>query len=156
MVVAARWRHPMSARLAAYQLKPSGATPLGPVPPPRFTMGISTVPDGLGPQCERRCLVLSTTLGSTTHAVTGQDALCPARSLRYERQCLGVDLGSVWCLFRRCRLDPTGPSSGSDRVLRGGSWVDDAGDVRVPIVTTSQSARRNMGFRLAGTALMPY
>jgi len=50
--------------------------------------------------------------------------------------------------------DPTGPSSGSYRVLRGGSWLDYARDVGVALRTTSAPGHRyfNTGFRLARTA----
>jgi formylglycine-generating enzyme required for sulfatase activity len=47
--------------------------------------------------------------------------------------------------------NPTGPSSGSLRVLRGGSWNRDAGDCRVSLRTDSTPTCRsfNIGFRLA-------
>jgi formylglycine-generating enzyme required for sulfatase activity len=46
---------------------------------------------------------------------------------------------------------PAGPASGSDRVLRGGSWGSDARHVRVPVRRGSTPDFRagNLGFRLA-------
>ena len=47
--------------------------------------------------------------------------------------------------------DPTGPSSGSDRVLRGGSWLNPAGYCRSAFRIRFNQSRRNSnyGFRLA-------
>jgi formylglycine-generating enzyme required for sulfatase activity len=47
--------------------------------------------------------------------------------------------------------NPTGPASGSHRVLRGGSWPDDAGYCRVSIRSYNNPGIRysNLGFRLA-------
>ena len=50
--------------------------------------------------------------------------------------------------------DPTGPSSGSKRVLRGGSWIKDAwfGRVAFRITDTPGDTNSNVGFRLVRTA----
>ena len=50
--------------------------------------------------------------------------------------------------------DPTGPGSGSYRVARGGSWSNDAVNVRAAFrVSTNPDGRaRGLGFRLARTA----
>ena len=50
-------------------------------------------------------------------------------------------------------IDPTGPSSGPDRVIRGGSWDDDARDVRVANrgYAAPGSSGSIGGFRLART-----
>jgi sulfatase modifying factor 1 len=46
--------------------------------------------------------------------------------------------------------DPSGPSSGQDRVLRGGSWVSNPRNVRVSVRGWSDPAgRNNAGFRCA-------
>jgi formylglycine-generating enzyme required for sulfatase activity len=46
--------------------------------------------------------------------------------------------------------DPSGPSSGQDRVLRGGSWVSNARNVRVSVRAWSDPASRSyFGFRCA-------
>jgi formylglycine-generating enzyme required for sulfatase activity len=47
--------------------------------------------------------------------------------------------------------DPTGPSTGSDRVVRGGSWYDGAGDVRAAYRGYDDPRYRDdiLGFRLA-------
>ena len=49
------------------------------------------------------------------------------------------------------QTNPTGPSSGSYRVLRGGSWLDNAGYCRVSYRSSSNSSDRYIdgGFRLA-------
>ena len=48
------------------------------------------------------------------------------------------------------QTNPTGPSSGSSRVLRGGSWYSIAGDCRVPYRSTDDPSyrNRNSGFRV--------
>jgi len=48
-------------------------------------------------------------------------------------------------------VDPQGPLSGQDRVLRGGSWFDDAASCRTANRRTDDPAFRNPngGFRLA-------
>jgi len=46
--------------------------------------------------------------------------------------------------------DPMGPSSGSDRVIRGGSWGGDAGDVR-----SANRSRINEGHRLINLGFRP-
>jgi len=47
-------------------------------------------------------------------------------------------------------VDPTGPTSGSHRVIRGGGWRDDAQAVRVTIRSNSWPSNRgsNIGFRV--------
>jgi formylglycine-generating enzyme required for sulfatase activity len=52
------------------------------------------------------------------------------------------------------RKNPTGPSSGSQRVSRGGGWIDDAGFVRSNIRSNRDPGRKydSQGFRLAITA----
>ena len=54
---------------------------------------------------------------------------------------------------RKPAVDPTGPSSGSDRVLRGGSWYSDPGDCRSACRNYYDPADRDgdSGFRLAMT-----
>ena len=49
------------------------------------------------------------------------------------------------------QTNPRGPSSGSRRVLRGGSWIDDAAYCRVAIRPSSTPSYcfNNFGFRLA-------
>ncbi len=49
------------------------------------------------------------------------------------------------------RDDPTGPTSGSYRVIRGGSWIDDAETLRSAALWGIEPARRerNLGFRVA-------
>jgi formylglycine-generating enzyme required for sulfatase activity len=49
------------------------------------------------------------------------------------------------------KTNPTGPSSGSNRVIRGGSWGGDAGDCRVSYRSIITPDRRDsdVGFRLA-------
>ena len=49
--------------------------------------------------------------------------------------------------------DPRGPRSGSNRVIRGGSWNDDAGDVRAPLRINARPGYRlyDLGFRLLRT-----
>ena len=49
------------------------------------------------------------------------------------------------------QTNPTGPSSGSSRVRRGGSWLHNAGDCRVSIRdgSTPDSSYNNLGLRLA-------
>ena len=49
------------------------------------------------------------------------------------------------------QTDPVGPSSGSYRVLRGGSWGNSAGDCRVSLRSNDSPSRRrlNDGLRLA-------
>ncbi|MCB9476266.1 MAG: formylglycine-generating enzyme family protein [Deltaproteobacteria bacterium] len=46
-------------------------------------------------------------------------------------------------------VDPTGPATGSSRVLRGGSWDDDPGDVRASLRSrlSPTNRRSNLGFR---------
>ena len=52
------------------------------------------------------------------------------------------------------QTDPTGPSSGSDRVLRGGSWGDFAASCRVAFRTDGGVTGRlnHCGMRLVLTA----
>lgn len=51
-------------------------------------------------------------------------------------------------------IDPAGPSSGSDRVFRGGSWCDDPDFARVAIRSTFPPSVRyyGLGFRLVRTS----
>ena len=51
-------------------------------------------------------------------------------------------------------VDPEGPASGSDRVIRGGSWFYDAGDCRSAYRRIADPGDRsdNLGFRLVRTA----
>jgi formylglycine-generating enzyme required for sulfatase activity len=51
-------------------------------------------------------------------------------------------------------IDPTGPSSGSDRVIRGGGWFLVAGNCRSAFRdnVTPGSRDYNLGFRLLRTA----
>jgi len=62
-----------------------------------------------------------------------------------------------WCQDRKgsysssSQTNPTGPTSGSDRVYRGGSWFNDARGCRVSCRTsyTPSGKLNNLGFRLA-------
>jgi formylglycine-generating enzyme required for sulfatase activity len=46
-------------------------------------------------------------------------------------------------------VDPQGPSTGSDRVFRGGSWCDDAGGCRSAFRLNGEPGDRfgSLGFR---------
>jgi formylglycine-generating enzyme required for sulfatase activity len=66
---------------------------------------------------------------------------------------------SEWCsdwygyYSSSSQTNPAGPSSGSSRVLRGGSWSNYAQDVRVPVRGGgAPGARFNLGFRLASSS----
>ena len=61
---------------------------------------------------------------------------------------------SVWHIIFGDVTDPTGPSSGSYRVLRGGSWSTYARSVRVAYRFLNPPGDRSsyIGFRLARTA----
>ena len=64
---------------------------------------------------------------------------------------------SEWCndwysgYSDRAQIDPTGPSSGSQHVVRGGSWLDQTLSVRVTVRSNESSDSRlsTLGFRLA-------
>jgi formylglycine-generating enzyme required for sulfatase activity len=64
-----------------------------------------------------------------------------------------------WCLdwygnYRGGEVtNPRGPTSGSDRVLRGGSWSNDASDVRSALRLYNFPGDRAVGFRLALSAV---
>jgi formylglycine-generating enzyme len=70
--------------------------------------------------------------------------------------------GNVWewcwdwcCAYSRwSQTDPRGPTSGSNRVLRGGGWYGNAGICRVEVRSNSTPAYRNggIGFRCARAA----
>lgn len=53
--------------------------------------------------------------------------------------------------------NPTGPSSGEYKVLRGGSWVEEAGRVRSTVRLRNYPDERcdNFGFRCARSAASP-
>ena len=53
--------------------------------------------------------------------------------------------------------DPSGPPSGDQKILRGGSWVVDDGVVRLPIRSSAGPSARGgiIGFRCAGPSLGP-
>ena len=65
-----------------------------------------------------------------------------------------------WCSDRYAQYslvdvtDPTGPESGSDRVVRGGSWFDDARNARSACRVGDDPGVRNnyLGFRLLSSA----
>jgi len=53
--------------------------------------------------------------------------------------------------------DPQGAPGGEYRVLRGGSWLDDASDVRASLRNWNPPAGRNLrfGFRCTGELTFP-
>ena len=53
--------------------------------------------------------------------------------------------------------DPTGPSGGSERIVRGGSWNDDAGHCRAAFrgAVAPGTRRQTIGFRVARSVPLP-
>jgi formylglycine-generating enzyme required for sulfatase activity len=95
-------------------------------------------------------------------AATGPSLGRTCRVGSYRPNALGLfDMhGNVWewCADRyekdypsRAVTDPVGPSSGSDRVARGGGWYDDAGVCRAAVRSWFEPGVRSsgLGFRLA-------
>jgi formylglycine-generating enzyme required for sulfatase activity len=85
--------------------------------------------------------------GSSTHDVCGKQkngyGLCDMSGNVWEWDWTG-DYSSG------TQVDPQGPTSGSNRVIRGGSWFNSARDVRVSLRDGDAPSRSNnyLGFRL--------
>ena len=135
MAVAVLWQHLMSARATGYPLKLNGNTPLGPVPPPRFTMGISQPKLAQTPM-PTKLLGMTKTLGSTTHAVKGK---LPNAWGLYDMS--GNVREWTWDWYNSYSgdvIDPTGPSSGGGRVLHAAAGPTRPGTCVLRFVPTSR------------------
>jgi len=103
-------------------------------------------------------------LGAFNCAAWGGSPRCGAQPVK-QKQANGLKLydmlGNVWewCHDRYGEyptgetVDPTGSSSGTDRVLRGGAWGDDARNLRAALRNWNKAGYRSRqhGFRVAAT-----